>query len=82
MAIPKPHEIEPARKGVAEANIEKAWDRPCPYGELETKNDSAEGDRLYYRCQRWRKFNEPPMVKFAECMFVKKAYRLLESWLN
>lgn len=53
MAIPKPHEIELARKGVAETRIEKAWERPCPYEELEAEDGSAEGDQLYQRCQRW-----------------------------
>ncbi|WP_300481011.1 hypothetical protein [Shewanella sp.] len=53
MAIPKPHEVELARKGVAEASIEKAWERPCPYKALEAEDGSAEGDKLYYSCQRW-----------------------------
>ncbi|TDW56279.1 hypothetical protein [Oceanimonas baumannii] len=48
---PKPHEIELARKGVAEANIDKPWERACPYREL-TGTAEAE-DEYFFRCQRW-----------------------------
>jgi hypothetical protein len=51
MAIPKPHEVELARKGVAENRIGKAWERPCPYREL-TGTAEAE-DEFFFRCQRW-----------------------------
>lgn len=32
--FPEPYEIELARKGIAETNIDKAWERACPYREL------------------------------------------------
>jgi hypothetical protein len=49
--FPKPHEIELARKGMAEANIDRPWDRACPYREL-TGTAEAE-DEFFFRCQRW-----------------------------
>jgi hypothetical protein len=72
MAIPKPHEVELARKGVAEASIEKAWERPCPYDELEAEDGSAEGDQLYYRCQRW---NDCKMVGDSASLFSEAFFK-------
>ncbi len=59
MAIPKPHELELARKRLAESNIEKAWERPCPYYVLDDEyikkynKYSPESKEYYYRCERW-----------------------------
>ncbi|VEF27255.1 Uncharacterised protein [Shewanella baltica] len=49
--FPKPYEIELARKGIAETNIDKAWERACPYREL-TGTTEAE-DEYFFRCKRW-----------------------------
>ncbi len=49
--FPKPHEIEFARQGVAEANIDKPWETACPYREL-TGTAEVE-DEFFFRCQRW-----------------------------
>lgn len=51
MAIPKPYEIELARKGTAETNIDKAWERPCPYEDLTGTAEDEDG--FFYRCRRW-----------------------------
>ncbi|MGI2259241.1 hypothetical protein [Shewanella sp. GXUN23E] len=48
---PKPHEIELARQGLAEAKIEKPWERSCPYREL--SGTAEQEDEFFYRCKRW-----------------------------
>lgn len=82
MAIPKPHEVELARKGVAEASIEKAWERPCPYVALEAEDGSAEGDQLYYRCQRWNNCKEVggSASVFTEAFFRNHKKKLGIPW--
>ena len=49
--LPKPHEIELARKGIAETNIDKPWERACPYSELSGTAEAE--DEYFFRCQRW-----------------------------
>ncbi|MCH1926560.1 hypothetical protein L9G74_17215 [Shewanella sp. C32] len=50
-AISKPHEVELARKGIAETSIDRAWERPCPYREL--RGTEEEEKEFLYHCERW-----------------------------
>lgn len=54
---PKPHEVEFARKGVAETSIENAWERPCPYNSSRLLFDDSgdiDLDEIHLRCRRWQ----------------------------
>ena len=54
---PKPHEVEFARKSVAETSIENAWERPCPYNSSRLLFDDSgdiDLDEIHLRCRRWQ----------------------------
>lgn len=52
---PTSEEVEFARQGVAEASIENAWERPCPYSSSRLLGrDDLDEDEALLRCRRWR----------------------------
>lgn len=73
MALSTPQELELARQGVAEAQIEKAWDRPCPYEQLER---NQQGPQTLYRCERWDDCVE---VSAETSLFTEAFYRNHQS---
>ncbi|MBY6064235.1 hypothetical protein [Pseudidiomarina sediminum] len=51
-SFPTPEDIALAKQRLAETNIEKPWQKGCPYQEL-TSSSEAEDDEYFFRCQRW-----------------------------
>ncbi|MGI2214409.1 hypothetical protein [Shewanella oncorhynchi] len=54
---PKQHEVEFARKSVAETSIDNAWERPCPYNSSRLLTEGSgdfDVDKAPLRCRRWQ----------------------------
>jgi hypothetical protein len=86
---PKPHEVEFARKGVAETSIEAAWERPCPYNSsslLFGDSGDFDSDELPLRCRRWRdcKTMGASASQFTEGFFKhhKTGQKIPQKWIQ
>lgn len=84
---PKPHEVEFARKGVAETSIENAWERPCPYNSSRLLFDDSgdiDLDEIHLRCRRWQdcKTEGANASRFTEGFFKhhKTGEKIPQQW--